>query len=104
MAEHRVTLRFSDDDYMMLQHWAKKKDMPVSEFVREAIQFRINWFLKDYELAPLEVQRLNQIVDIITTLTYNVASLEGVITSGFDSLLGLTRGDNYLLDEDGGDM
>lgn len=104
MAEHRLTLRFSDDDFLKLQHWARKRDMSVNDFVREAVEFRINWLLKDYDLAPMEVERLNQLVDIVTVLSQNIHSLEGVVTSGFDSLLGLTRGDNYLLDEDGGDM
>lgn len=104
MAEHRLTLRFSDDDFLKLQHWARKRDMSVNDFVREAVEFRINWLLKDYDLAPMEVERLNQLVDIVTVLSQNIHSLEGVVTSGFDSLLGLTRGDNYLLDEDGGDV
>lgn len=104
MAEHRLTLRFSDDDFLKLQHWARKRDMSVNDFVREAVEFRINWLLKDYDLAPMEVERLNQLVDIVTVLSQNIHSLEGVVTSGFDSLLGLTRGDNYLLDEDGGDI
>ena len=58
---------------------------------------------EDYDLPTLETRRLNQIVDALTTLSHNVQSLESVTTSGFDSLLGLTRGDNYLLetDEDG---
>ena len=34
----------------------------------------------------------------------NVASLENVTVHGFDSLLNLTRGDNYLLDEEDGDI
>lgn len=104
MAEHRLTLRFSDDDFLKLQHWARKRDMSANDFVREAVEFRINWLLKDYDLAPMEIERLNQIVDIVTVLSQNIHSLEGVVTSGFDSLLGLTRGDNYLLDEDGGDV
>ena len=70
----------------------------------EAAMFRINWLVGDYELAPLEVQRLNQIIDILTAFSSNVQSLERVVTSGFDSLLSLTKGDNYLLDEDGSDV
>lgn len=99
----RVTLRFDEDTVAMIKHWAKKEGMDFNEFVRDAVEFRIKWLLKDYPIPAMEIQRLNQLVDGIAALSSNVHSLEGVVTSGFDSLLGLTRGDNYLLEADGGD-
>lgn len=100
----RVTVTLSVDDYIKLKHFAEKKEMSINEYVREAILFLNKWELGDVDLPALEIQRLNQLVDTITILSSNVHSLESVITSGFDSLLGLTRGDNYLLEQVDGDL
>ena len=100
---HRLTVRLEDGDYEKVAHWAKKEGRSVSEFMAEAALSKINFLLADYPLAPLEVQRLNQLVDIVTGLSVNIHNMEQIMTSGFDSIVGLTRGDNYLLDEDGGD-
>ena len=43
-------------------------------------------------------------MDLVTGLSSNIKSLEDVTVSGFDSLLGLTRGDNYLLEQEDGDL
>ena len=56
-----------------------------------------------YPLAKLEAQRINQLVDCITLLSANVKNLEHVTIEGFSSLINITRGDNYLFDEDEGD-
>lgn len=101
---HRLTVRLDDSDYEKIAHWAEKTGRSVSEFMAEAALFRINFMLMDYPLAPLEIQRLNQLMDVVSGLSHNVQNLERVVTSGFDSLLSLTKGDNYLLDEDGSDI
>lgn len=54
----------------------------------------------DFDIPTAEQMRLNQIIDGLAALSSNVESLESVMHSGFDSLIGLTRGDNYLLDEE----
>ena len=74
-----------------------------SELVREAVKYYISFINQDFELATLEQQRLNQLIDIIATLSADFNSLESVVTEGFKSLLTLTRGDNYLInvDDDG---
>ena len=41
-----------------------------------------------------------QFVELITSLNSNVSNLEEVTVTGFNSLISLTRGDNYLLDDD----
>lgn len=98
---HRVTTTLTDEEFDILKHWADKDDVSINDFIRESVLFRIRWKQKDYPLEPLEVQRVNQLVDAVTSLTSNVNSLERVVVSGFDSLLGLVRGDNYLLEEGG---
>lgn len=101
---HRVSTMLTDDEYEALKRWVKDEDSSLNDFIHEAIMFRIRWKQKDYPLEPLEVQRLNQLVDIVMTLTSNVNSLERVVVSGFDSLVGLVRGDNYLLEEGSDDI
>lgn len=101
---HRVSVTLTDAEFETLQFWANEKGITINDFLRDSIDLAIRYANKDYDLAPLEVQRLNQLIDVITTLSYNVQSLENVTTSGFESLIGLTRGDNYLLEDEGGDL
>lgn len=100
----RVTVTLSPDEYQQLAYWAASKEMSVNEYLKRAIEMQIKFDLKDYPLPELEVQRLNQLVDVIMALSSNMKSLEDVVVSGFTTLTGLTRGDNYLLDEDGSDV
>lgn len=100
----RVTATIKEELYQQAEYWAAKKGISLNQYVAEAIQHMIQYENKDYDLPELEIARLNQLVDTITVLSSNVHSLEGVITSGFDSLLGLTRGDNYLLENEDGDI
>lgn len=101
---HRLTLRISEDDFQRLQYWADRCEMSVNEYMVEALYAQIRRENGDYDLPTAEVARLNQLVDLVTELSSNVKSLEDVTTSGFDSLLGLTRGDNYLLEQDDGEL
>ena len=101
---HRVTTTLDDDEFCILQHWSNSEGVSINEFIRKSMDFYIRWKQRDYPLEPLEVQRLNQLIDSIGVLTSNVNSLERVVVSGFDSLVGLVRGDNYLLEESGDDV
>ena len=96
----RFTASVDDEMYQNVQYWAKKRNISVNELLRDAISLYIAHANKDYDLPTLEIQRLNQLVDTITVLSSNVSSLEKVTTSGFESLISLTRGDNYLLEPD----
>ena len=93
------TVRVSESDYKKIEHWSKKHNMSMSEYINAAVDLKIRWDNQDYDLPPLEIQRLNQLIDVITCLSENQKSLEGVVISRFDSLLNLVQGDNYLLDE-----
>ena len=102
--KHRVQVVLNDEDFERLKHFAKKKECTINDYVYEAILFLNKWELGDVDLPTLEVQRLNQLCDTMQILSSNVHSLEQVITSGFDSLLGLTRGEKYLLEEQDGSL
>lgn len=101
----RLTLRLDDDTYERVSYWAKRRtNGSMNQYIVDAIDHMIAYENRDYDLPTLEQQRLNQLIDSIKVLSMNVASLENVTVHGFDSLLNLTRGDNYLLDEEDGDI
>lgn len=101
---HRVTLRLTDKDYGRLTYWAEKAGMSVNEFVPTILDRWIDIENGNYQLPTLEAARLNQIIDVVLGLSSNVQSLESVVISGFDSLLKLTKGDNYLLEHEDGEF
>lgn len=96
----RVTIRLSSEMYQNIAYWAKKNNITTIGFIREAIEHYIAWQNKDYDLPVLEIQRLNQLIEGYHALSSNIASLEKITVAGFDSLLSLTRGDDYLFDND----
>ena len=101
---HRLTLRINEDDYQRLQYWAARRGISANDYMIEALYAQIRRENGDYDIPTAEVARLNQLVDLVTWLSSNIKSLENVTISGFDSLLGLTRGDNYLLEQEDGDI
>lgn len=99
---HRVWCRLSDDEYERLSYWAKKRDMSQNEYFKLAIDRAIAFENRDYDLPTAEIARLNQMRDMVVSINNSFSSLEDIVVKGFDSLLGLARGDNnYLRDEDG---
>lgn len=101
---HRVTCTLSSDEFERLKYWAARNGVSINEYLREAVNKAIGYENGDYDLPTLEIKRLNQLIDVITVLSSNVQSIESVVVSGFDSLLGLTRGDNYLLEKEDGEI
>ena len=96
---HRMTLRLDDAEYETVSFWAAKLGISENEFVSEAIGLKIRHVNGDYDLPTAEIQRLNQLVDLIGSLASNISNLEDVTVSGFNSLISLTRGDNYLFND-----
>ena len=97
-------LRLHPDTVTQAVYWAKKEGLSENEYMVLAIEEKVARANNDYNLPTLEIQRVNQMVDEVKALSTNVANLEAVVTSGFDSLLGLTRGDGYLLDVEDGEL
>lgn len=100
----RKPVRIHPDTAQRVNYWAAKHELSENEYIALAIEEKIARENGDYDLPTLEQQRLNQLIDEIRALSTNAANLEAVVTSGFDSLLGLTRGDSYLLDEENGEL
>ncbi len=98
-------IRLDPDDKQHAKYWADKRGFSsVNEYVAEAVVEKIRRENLDYDLPTLEIARLNELVDQVAALAKNSANLERVVTTGFDSLIGLTRGDNYLLDDEDGEL
>ncbi|MGW5928802.1 hypothetical protein ACWF2L_21515 [Streptomyces anulatus] len=98
-------VRLSSNDKQRAEYWADKRGFSsVNEYVAEAVVDKIRRENLDYDLPTLEIARLNELVDQVAALAKNSANLERVVTTGFDSLIGLTRGDNYLLDDEDGEL
>lgn len=100
----RKAIRLHPDTAQRVGYWSAQRGLSENEYLVLAIEEKIARENGNYDLPTLEQHRLNQLVDEIRSLSTNTANLERVVTSGFDSLLGLTRGDSYLLDEENGEL
>ncbi|MET0887108.1 MAG: hypothetical protein ABWX92_11725 [Mycetocola sp.] len=100
----RKPVRLHPDTAQRVAYWSSKRELSENEYIALAIEEKIARENGDYELPTLEQFRLNQLIDETRALSTNIANLESVVTSGFGSLLGLTRGDSYLLDEENGEL
>jgi putative uncharacterized protein cgl1852 len=88
------------DLYKQIEYWAAKHDCTITQYMCDALEHMIRYENKDYDLPTMEQARLNQLIDAMHTLSSNVDNLSEIATKGFSALIGLTRGDNYLLEDD----
>lgn len=101
----RGYFRQSADERQRTEYWAAKRGMTFNEYVSEAVAEQIRRENLDYDLPTLEIARLNELVDQMRALATSHGNLERVVVSGFESLIGLTRGDsNYLSDNENGEL
>lgn len=103
-SNRRLTATIKEEEYQQIAYWSEKHECSVNDYLREAILSAIKRENSDYDLPTLEQQRLNQLVDRVDVMSANMQSLEQVIVAGFDSLLGLCKGDNYLLENEDGEI
>ena len=96
----RVSVRLTEDEYQRVLYWAQRRGLSIDGYLYDALETRIAIENHDYDLDTAEVQRVNQLTEAVQALTKSQESLERVVTSGFDTLIGLTNGDNYLADLD----
>jgi hypothetical protein len=103
-ARVRRPVRLHPDTDQRAQYWANKHGISENAYIEQAVEEKIRRENGDYDLPTLEIARLAQLIDHVASLSTNVANLERVTVTGFDSLMGLTRGDNYLLDPEDGEL
>lgn len=101
----RVTATIDSDTYERLQYWSAAHGVSINEYLREALELKIKHENKDFDVPDLLLQRIGQVIDNLASLNSSTNALQHIVTTGFDSLIGLTRGDNnYLDDSDDGDI
>lgn len=100
----RHSMRLYKEDYQHLIYWSKEYNMDRTELLIEAMHHYIKWRNQDYDLPTAEIQRLNQMIDAVQNLTKNQESLERTVINGFDAMLGIIRGDNYLVEPEDGSL
>lgn len=101
----RVFTRLSKDEKQRAEYWAQRRGFPsVNAYMAEAVAEKIRRENLDFDIPDILTARINQLIDEVKANSTNTANLERVVTMGFDSLIGLTRGDNYLLDNEDGEL
>lgn len=97
----RVTATVSQELYDQMLFWSNQRGISINQYLYDALEHAIAWDNQDYPLPDIETARLAQLVDVVSGLKADINNMQMVVSSGFDSLLNLTKGDNYLLDETG---
>ena len=100
----RISVTIDQKTYEKTQYWADKKHMSLSEYVVEAITKQIQHETSDFDVPNLAIQRINQNTEALEVLASDVGNLQESVLKALNQLIGLTRGDNYLLSEDDGEL
>lgn len=100
----RLNVRMPKGVRDKVDYWAAKEGLSANDFIIECIEGYVARANGDYDLPTLEQARLAQLVDAQVSLASNVANLEKVVLAMADTIIGMTRGDSYLLDEEDGEV
>ena len=99
----RLNVRMPQAIREKVAYWAEKEGLSANDFIIECIEGHIARANGDYDLPTLEQARLAQLVDAQVVLASNVANLQKTVESMAGTIIGLTRGDSYLLDDEDGE-
>ena len=98
----RVTFRVTEEAYEILKYRAMRRGVSIQDYIVYALDKVIAIEMGEYEPSDILTLRVNQLLDSQVNVEKTLDSLESVVINGFKELISLTRGDNYLLeDEDG---
>ena len=100
----RVALRLHPDLHERVKYWADKEGVSINEWIMSAIEGQIARANGDYDLPTAEIARLNQLVDGYESMVTGFGNLERVVVSMSDSIVGLARGESYLMDSEEGEL
>lgn len=112
MAKHdklkRINLRLNEDLYERAKYWAGSNPaiaVSFNDYVAEALEEKVAREAgKIPDVDNLVVDRLNQLIDVHTNLVGVIDNLSAVTTSGFDSMVSMSRGIDLSIDEDEGEL
>lgn len=95
----KMSLRLTEDENDRLNYYSEKWDMSKTDLLLVSFEHYIRWVNSDYDLPRAETRRMNELVDIMNRMVVSQQNLEKSTVSGFETLIGLNRGDNYLIDD-----
>lgn len=98
--EKRITANVDEDTYERVKYWSDRREISINDYIRLAVDNQIKYENRDFDIPDIFVTRLNQIQGLLRDLESSNDNLNKTVVKGFDSLIGLTRGENYLLEED----
>ncbi|KQY91013.1 hypothetical protein ASD24_24775 [Paenibacillus sp. Root52] len=102
--EERESLRLLKEDKGFIKYWAEVFDMNKTELMMRSVRHYVAWRNQDFDLPTAEMQRLNQLIDAMNNMVSSNERLANTVTNGFDSMMGIMRGENYLLETEDGDL
>ncbi|MEK4529826.1 hypothetical protein NST38_30955 [Paenibacillus sp. FSL H8-0104] len=101
----RQSMRLLEEDKAFIEYWTKMfKFDSTTDFMIRAAQHYVAWRNQDYDLPTAEMQRLNQLIDAMENMVSSNERLANTVTNGFDAMIGIMRGDNYLIEPENGDL
>lgn len=100
----RASMRLLSEDKAFIAYWAQVYDMDSTELMMRAVRHYVGWKNQDFDLPTAETQRLNQLIDAMENMASSNDRLANTVTNGFDAMMGIMRGDNYLLEPENGDL
>ncbi|MGC6586673.1 hypothetical protein ACPV3A_17100 [Paenibacillus sp. Dod16] len=100
----RKSLRMLEEDEAFVNYWAEKFDMTYTELLMRGARHYVAWRNQDFDLPTAEMQRLNQLIDAMNNMASSNERLSNTVINGFDAMMGIMRGDNYLLEPENGDL
>ena len=100
----RVTATVSDRTFERLTFWAESKGISINQFLNDAIDLAIDFENRRFPMSTMEMARMDEMIDALNSLSSNQRSLENMIQSFLNMMIRMTRGDNYLLNDQDGDL
>ena len=96
----KMSIRLTEDEYDRLEYYSEKWGKTKTDVILEGFEHYTRWVNSDYDLPTAEIQRLNQLIDVINRLVVSQENLEKSTINGIESIIGFVRGENYLSDLD----
>lgn len=97
----RPSFRIDESVYVKAQYWADRAGLSVNQYMVNAVEESI---ARDSGAKPREVSMLtsqmNQVIDHQQELSSSVDNLYSMLSNALRSFVAMTRGDNYLIDDD----
>ena len=100
----RVSLRLDEDTHERLKYWSARKQVSLNTYILDAIDLMIAYENGDYDVPTALMQRINQLTGTVMAVQSSMDNLTTVTINGFDAIVGLARGDNYLAQEEDGEL